>query len=171
MYCGFFDEGEDVVLLLLTDDADHAPVDPDDAPTFRVFGASGAVSGGTGTAAKAESGSVSGATNASPIVVTTSADHGLPTGAYVKIAGVAGNTAANDEWFITSVSATTFSLDGSTGNGAYTTGGTWQTLGLWTITLTGSVLSSLEAGQTYTVVVTWQVSSVAREKVLTLTVQ
>lgn len=171
MFCGFFDENEDVILQFLTDDTNHAPTDPDAAPTFRVFGTSGALAGGTGTAAKAESGSLSGATNASPIVVTTTADHGLPTGAYVKIASVAGNTAANGNFFITNVSATTFSLDGSTGNGAYTSGGTWQTLGLWKITLTGSILSSLEAGQTYTVILTWQVSGVAREKVLTFTVQ
>lgn len=171
MFCGFFDENEDVILQFLTDDSAHAPVDPDAAPTYRVFGTTGALSGGDGTAALAESGSISGATNASPIVVTTAAAHGLPTGAYVKVASVGGNTAANGSFFVTGLSSTTFSLDGSTGNGAYTSGGTWKTLGLWKITLTGAVLASLEAGQTYTVVVTWQVSSAAREKVLTFTVQ
>ena len=66
---------------------------------------------------------ISGATNVSPIVVTTTT-HSLSTGDKVVIAGVAGNTAANGAWNVTVVTATTFSLDGSTGNGAYTSGGT-----------------------------------------------
>lgn len=67
---------------------------------------------------------VSGATNASPIVITTTASHGYVSGENVTIASVGGNTAANGAWVITKVSATQFSLDGSTGNGAYTSGGT-----------------------------------------------
>lgn len=171
MLCGFFDEDEDVVLTLVTDDGDRQPIDPDAAPTFRVFGASGAVAGGTGTAAQLESGSVAGATNASPVEITTSAAHNLPTGAYVKVAGVGGNTAANGSFFVTSTGSTTFTLDDSTGDGAYTSGGTWKTVGLWSVTLTGSVLSALEPGQTYTVVVTWEESAAVRQRVLTFTVQ
>jgi hypothetical protein len=41
----------------------------------------------------------------------------------VTIASVGGNTAANGDWVITKISDTTFSLDGSTGSGAYTSGG------------------------------------------------
>lgn len=67
--------------------------------------------------------SVTGATNASPIVITTAA-HGLSTGDVVTIASVGGNTAANGTFRITVVSSTTFQLDGSTGNGSYTSGGT-----------------------------------------------
>lgn len=67
---------------------------------------------------------VSGATNASPIVVTTDAAHGLSTNHYVEIAGVTGNTAANGIHQITVLTTTTFSLDFSTGNGAYASGGT-----------------------------------------------
>lgn len=66
---------------------------------------------------------VSGATNASPIVVTTSAAHGLRTGDKVDIFAVLGNTAANGTWIVTVLSSTTFSLNGSTGNAAYTTSG------------------------------------------------
>lgn len=66
---------------------------------------------------------ISGATNASPIVITTTEDHGYNTGDTVIIDSVAGNTAANGTFQITSISDTTFSLDGSTGNGAYTSGG------------------------------------------------
>jgi len=65
------------------------------------------------------------ATNTTPIVVTTSTNHGLLTGQRVRVFGVEGNTAANGDWRgITYVSDTTFSLDDSEGDGAYTTGGT-----------------------------------------------
>ena len=69
-----------------------------------------------GLPASNASGNVSGATNASPIVITTSAAHGLSTGAIVTVTGVKGNTAANGAWTITVVSAIEFSLQGSTGN-------------------------------------------------------
>jgi len=69
-------------------------------------------------------GVVSNATNASPIVITGFA-YELQTGDVVVITGVNGNTAANGTWTVTRVNATQFSLDGSTGNGAYTNGGTY----------------------------------------------
>jgi hypothetical protein len=62
------------------------------------------------------------ATNASPIV-NTSNGHPYSTGDTVHITGVGGNTAANGRWIITWLTANTFSLDDSTGNGAYTSGG------------------------------------------------
>lgn len=69
---------------------------------------------------------ISGATNASPIVITTTTDHGYNTGDTILIDSVGGNTAADGRWTITKVSDTTFSLDDSTGNSAYTSGGTAQ---------------------------------------------
>ena len=69
-------------------------------------------------------GAITGATNASPIVITSSS-HGLATGDQVVISGVGGNTIANKRWFITVLTSNTFSLTGSTGNGAYTSGGQW----------------------------------------------
>jgi hypothetical protein len=71
----------------------------------------------------AESKLITGATNAAPIVLTI-ASHGYVTGDQVLVAGVLGNTAANGDWTITVLTANTFSLNGSTGNGAYTSGGT-----------------------------------------------
>lgn len=65
---------------------------------------------------------ISGASNEGPIVITTDSAHGLTTGDEVFIWGVAGNTAANGYWKVTVLSSTTFSLDGSTGNGAYSGG-------------------------------------------------
>jgi hypothetical protein len=65
--------------------------------------------------------SITAATNASPIVLTTSANHGMTVGtAYtVTISGVTGNTAANGTWQVTVPSTTTISLTGSTGNGTF----------------------------------------------------
>lgn len=72
------------------------------------------------------SGEVTDATNATPIVVT-SAGHGNATGDYVHVAGCEGNTAANNTkpsgtnllWRATKIDDNRFSLDGSSGNGAY----------------------------------------------------
>ena len=68
--------------------------------------------------------SVTGASNASPIVITSAA-HGLSTGDTVTLVSVGTNTAANARYKVTVVSSSTFSLDGSTGNGTYSTGGTF----------------------------------------------
>ena len=77
------------------------------------------------TKTDAITGTITGATNASPIVIT-SAGHGLSTGDQVSITGVVGNTAANGVRAIISLSSSTFSLTGSTGSGAYISGGTWK---------------------------------------------
>lgn len=65
---------------------------------------------------------ITGATNASPIQITSTA-HGRSTNDVVSISGVLGNTAANGDWTITVVDANNFTLNGSAGNGAYTSGG------------------------------------------------
>lgn len=64
---------------------------------------------------------ITGATNANPIVITSVA-HGRITGDYVTITGVVGNTAANGTWPIIKLSADTFSIPVA-GNGAYVSGG------------------------------------------------
>lgn len=66
---------------------------------------------------------VTNATNASPIVITTDGNHNFITGDLVGVSGVGGNDAANNSFTITKLTDTTFELDGSTGNGAYTSGG------------------------------------------------
>ncbi len=67
---------------------------------------------------------ITAATNATPIAVTTSAAHGYTTGYLVTIRGVGGNTATNvTANAITVTSPTTFTIDGSVGNGVYTSGG------------------------------------------------
>lgn len=73
--------------------------------------------------------SVSNVTGAgvSPIVITTTTTNALFTGQQVNITGVAGAAAANGTFQITVISNTQFSLNGTTGNGAYTGGGTINT--------------------------------------------
>lgn len=73
------------------------------------------------------------ASNTSPIVITLAANHGLPVGEpglQVNISGVLGNTAANGTFSIVRINATDppnqFTLAGSSGNGAYAGGGSWQ---------------------------------------------
>lgn len=72
---------------------------------------------------------ITGATNATPIVLTATA-HGFSNGDIIVVGGVGGNTAANNIWKASAVAANTITLvdvnDGTTnsvGNGAYTSGG------------------------------------------------
>ena len=64
---------------------------------------------------------LTGATNASPIVITASG-HGLATRDRAHVRNVLGNTAANGGGTITRINVNSFSLDGSTGNGIYIPG-------------------------------------------------
>lgn len=78
-----------------------------------------------------ESGTVTGATNATPIVLSFGHELALSDGMQVTVANVGGTTNANGTRYVKRLSATTFSLytDSSlttavAGNGAYTSGGT-----------------------------------------------
>lgn len=72
---------------------------------------------------------ITNATNATPIVLTFDrAVPGLATGQTISVFSVKGNTAANStaanqRWTITKISTTQCSLNGSVGNGAWTSGG------------------------------------------------
>jgi hypothetical protein len=68
---------------------------------------------------------VNGATNATPIVLQTTAAHGIVDVGYGTVAGVVGNLAANGTWIVERVDATHLKLRGSVGNGAYVSGGTF----------------------------------------------
>lgn len=85
---------------------------------------------------------ITAATNASPIVITTSSNHNFLSADLISINGVGGNTNANSgsgvaggpginqsSWTIQVLSPTTFSLIGSTGNSSYTSGGTATLVG------------------------------------------
>ena len=66
---------------------------------------------------------ITNATNATPIVVTTSASHGYIDGDTVLIQNVAGNPATNGLWIINQLTSTTYELNDSVGNGTYDSGG------------------------------------------------
>lgn len=66
---------------------------------------------------------ITAATNAIPIVVTCGA-HDIKQDSWVIVKGVLGNTNANGRFRVQSVTATTVTLMGSYGNGAYVSGGT-----------------------------------------------
>lgn len=151
MFLGFVPINDPIRLLVLTTNASQVPTASSTTPSYRVYGVTGEFLA-SGSLSSAESGSVTGATNASPIVIT-SASHGLTTGQRVTIADVGGNTAANGTFTITRVDASTFSLDGSTGNGAYTSGGTWTVTGTYSATITPTAISGYAQGEYFDVVV------------------
>lgn len=65
---------------------------------------------------------ISTTTNATPIVATFAADHGLKSGDRIAVAGVTGNTNANGEWEVMFTGTNTAQFLGSAGNGTH--GGT-----------------------------------------------
>ena len=77
------------------------------------------------TVALNKTGKVTGASSVSPVVIT-SANHGLLTGARVKVQGVGGQDGANGTFDIIVVDANSFSLTNSFTNGTYSGSGTWQ---------------------------------------------
>lgn len=159
------DADQDLTVLLL--DASNNPAHPDALPTFEVFGATGRIGGGT--AAYKKSGTVTGATAASPSVIT-SAGHGLATGMALNLASIGGVSGVTGNFTITVTGANTFSLNGSTGTGTYTSGGEWRVRGLYKLTLDSAIRAAMERGRTYHVVVYYQVSSQQRSTDLYLTV-
>lgn len=169
MFQGFVQLEDTLQLVDLVKDSSGVPVNADALPTWRVYGPDGFVAGQSGSMAQRDAGAVTGATNASPIVVT-SAGHGLSTGTRVTVTGALGNTAANGTFTATWVSGDTFSLDGSAGSGAWTSGGAWNVTGLYKGTLTCSAANGYEAGQTYSVLVSGAISSAGYGRVHTFTV-
>jgi hypothetical protein len=163
-FSGFVALGDTFTDFLAVRDSNRQPVAPDAAPTFRVYGPSGILSAAGGTCTPAHTGSVTGASNASPVVIT-SASHGLQTGQRVTVSGVGGNTAANGTFVVTRVDANTFSLDGSTGNGAYTSGGTWLVTGFYKAAVVATGGNGFDAGEQYGVHYSWAVSSASRGEV------
>lgn len=74
--------------------------------------------------------SISSSTNATPISVTTGANHLLTTGDVVHIEGHRVNTNANGDWVVTVTGLNTVTLNTSVGNGVGAATGTLQGLGL-----------------------------------------
>jgi hypothetical protein len=74
---------------------------------------------------------VTGASNTSPITITTSAAHNFSSGARVNVDGVGGNAAANGDWTVVVTDATHFTLTGSSGSGSYSGGGSVGYSAVW----------------------------------------
>ena len=95
--------------------------------TVRIMGSPDPTSlgiGATWTGEKLRSSqTITGATNATPIVCTVSS-HGYTSGTTIVINGSTGNTAANGVWEVNVLTSSTFQLVGSAGNAAWVSGGT-----------------------------------------------
>jgi hypothetical protein len=131
---------------ILVVNTSNTPVNSDALPTYRVYGPNGFVE--DSSASFRDTSALVGASNAAPIVIASNA-HGLTTGARVTITGVLGNTAANGTFAIQRVDANSFSLNGSSGNGEYTSGGTWNVTGLYGFTIVATGTSGYEKGENY----------------------
>lgn len=86
---------------------------------------------------------ITGATNASPIVLTIpGGTANYINGQKIFVDGVHGNTNANGPQTITVVDATHISLNGTTGNGVWTVGGTAKTIiGVTAATISGNTVT------------------------------
>lgn len=152
-HLGFVSLEGSLPVLFVTKNSSRVPTEPSNTPLYRVYGSTGALmANGTGSASKKDTGTVTGATQATPIVIT-SASHGLKTGVRVTVTDVGGNTNANTTTTITRVDDNSFQLDSTVGNGAYTSGGSWHVTGLWGFSLSVAANDGYETGKTYTIVV------------------
>lgn len=110
-------------------------------PVLNMDGAEGILAGGPLLALPQQDVySVTAASNATPIVLTTSITHGITADCWVHVTGVSGNTAANGPFRVQAVTSNTITLMGSSGNGAYTSGGTVQAMDSRDFALDGTIL-------------------------------
>lgn len=156
-FVGLVQLGDTIIASFITRNGSDVPTEASSLPTYRIYGESDDLIT-SGSAALKDSGSVTGATNASPIVIT-SASHGLTNGTRVTLSAVGGNTAANSTYLVANKTTNTFELEGSTGNGAYTSGGTWRVTGLYSVSIAATSGNGFESGKSYAVLVTYTVSA------------
>lgn len=143
--------------VLSVNPSDGTPLQADALPTFRVYGPNGLIA--TGTTTQKDAGTITGATNASPTVIT-SQGHGLTTGMKVTISGILGNTGANGTYVVTVLTANTFSIAVDTSLGsAYSGGGSWFVVGVYDVSITPTDAANYAPGVSYSVVVMANYSS------------
>lgn len=145
---GFVQIEGSLPLVLLVTNSSGSPVYADALPSYRIYGPSGLMANGIGTAGLLDSKVITAATAAAPIVVTSAA-HGLATGDRVSIPTNGGLTGLNGSFTITKVDADHFSLNGSSGSGTYLGGSSWAVTGLYGVTITCSAADGYEVGETY----------------------
>jgi hypothetical protein len=171
-YAGFVQLGSSLSVNMIAKPGTLVPANADALPTYRVYGPAGALASGfllAGTAQFKDSGPITNATNASPIVITSN-NHGLSTGTRVTISGVGGNGGANGTFVVTVIDANTFSLNGSAGTGVYTTGGTWAATGLYTAVIAVTGINGFASGITYSIIFNYTISGSNYGDVSTFTV-
>lgn len=151
-----------------TQNAANTLQNADAAPSYRVYGPNGLLGNGTGTMTLRDTGVITAASNATPIVITSTA-HNLSSGTLVTIAGVLGNTAANGNFTVTVLTANTFSLNSSVGNGVYTSGGTWNVTGLYVATILLDPAQGFQSGQSYWFFASWACSGLSLGDLSTFT--
>lgn len=156
MFAGYVNLNGTLYLRFRVKNTSNQPVNADALPTWRVYDSSGVID--NNTVAESENDVISNVTGSSPLTVT-SAGHGLSTGAYITVEGVEGETGANGSFTITKVDADSFTLDGSSTAGAYTSGGNWNTAGAYTVTIACTAGNGFEQGGVYTVFVDYEVSA------------
>ena len=97
-------------------------------------------------------------TNATPIVITDTG-HGLSNGDTVIINGHTTNTKANGVWEIANVTANTFELVGSVGNGVGGTTGTFRKINNCRVTLASAVTAAIACLGNRGVLTNWTASA------------
>lgn len=135
------------------------PTAADALPTWRVYGASGLLANAGGTVTNKHTGVITGVTNTNPAVITCNS-HGLQTGMRVTISGVGGSTGVNGTWVVTRIDDNTFSVAVSAG-GVYTAGGAFTVTGFYNMALECSAAKGLDAGQNYSVHLSYAISGTA----------
>lgn len=95
-------------------------------------------------------GAVTNVTNSAGLVKITSTAHGMITDQSVTVYGVEGATGANITALITKIDADSFTLQGSTFGGSYTSGGQWAETGLCASGLTAPPTEIFSKGDTST---------------------
>lgn len=160
MFNGFWPLESTVVGTVIIRGAANQPIDPDSPPTYRVYSQSGVMTGMTGFLSQADTGTITGASNASPIVITSNG-HNRMTGDVVKISGVQGNTSANGSFVVTTIDANTFSLNGSAGNGAWTSGGVWHMAGVYQYSFIAGSSNGFGSAKAYWVLISYSVGSLS----------
>lgn len=159
-YAGLVTLNATIDKVVVSVDGSDVPLDADALPTYRIYGPAGVLE--TGSVSYKDTGSITGATNATPTVVT-SVGHGLTTGTKITISGILGNTGANGTYVITKLTSNTFSIAVDTSGGsAYTSGGVWHVTGVYDIALSPTTGKNYASGGVYNVFVYAAYSATAK---------
>ena len=141
----------------------QVPTNSTAEPTYNIYDSNTSnkvMTGGAGTTAKRHTGTITGvADDGGGECRITCNSHGLATGQVVTVSGVNGATGANITASVTVITANTFDLDGSTFGGVYTNGGTFNTTGVYYLSEAITSGNGYAAGNTYSAIFNYAISS------------